>query len=58
MIKRNWRFKYKIWLSKLASAKGMYGTGIKKLKYKKIMKRILGIIAFIIGLKIFTINIK
>ena len=58
MINRKWRFKYKIWLAKLASPKGMYGTGIKKLKYKKIMKRILGIIAFIIGLKIFTIDIK
>ena len=42
----------------MASRKAMCGTDIKKLKYKKIMKRILGIIDFIIGLRIFTIDIK
>ena len=40
----------------MASTKGIHGTVIKKLKFKKIMKRILGIITFIIGLKIFDIN--
>ena len=36
LIKSNWRFKYQISrLSKMASTKGIYGTGIKKLKYKK-----------------------
>ena len=39
----------------MASTKGIYGTVIKKLKLKKKMKRILGIIVFIIGLRIFTI---
>ena len=38
--------------------KGIYGTVIKKLKFSKIMKRILGIIAFITGLRILTIDIK
>ena len=43
----------------MASTKRICGTVIKKLKFeKKIMKRILGIIAFIIGLRILTINIK
>ena len=42
----------------MPSTKGIYGTEIKKLKFKEIMKRILGIIAFIIGLRIFTIDIK
>ena len=42
----------------MASTKGIYGTGIKKLKYKKMMKRTLGIIACNIGLRVFTIDIK
>ena len=42
----------------MASTKRICGAVIKKLKFKKIMKRILGIIAFIIGLKILTIDIK
>ena len=42
----------------MASTKRIYVTVIKKLKFEKIMKRILGIIAFIIGLKILTIDIK
>ena len=42
----------------MASAKGIYGTVIKKLKFRKIMKGILGIIAFIIGLRILAIDIK
>ena len=42
----------------MASTKRMYGTAIKKLKFKKIMKTILGIIAFIIGLIILAIDIK
>ena len=59
LIKKDWRFKYVISkLSKMASTKGTYGTVIKKLKFTKIMKRILGIIAFTIGLRIFTIGIK
>ena len=59
MIKRNWRFKYIIpRLSKMASTKGAYRIGIKKLKYKKIAKVISEIIAFIIGLAILTIDIK
>ena len=43
----------------MASTKGIYGSDIsKKLKYKKIMKKFLGIIASIIGLRIFTIDIN
>ena len=43
----------------MASTKRICGTVIKKLKLKKkIMKRILGIIALIIGLRILTVNIK
>ena len=42
----------------MASAKRICGTVIKKLKFKKIMKRILGVIAFIIGLRILIIDIK
>ena len=42
----------------MASTKGICGTGIEKLKYKKMMKRTLGIIAYNIGLRIFTIDIK
>ena len=43
----------------MASAKEIYGTVIKKLKFKKIMERILDIIAFIInGLRVLTIDIK
>ena len=42
----------------MASTKRMYRTVIKKLKFKKIMKTILGIIAFIIGLIILAIDIK
>ena len=42
----------------MASTKEIYGTAIKKLKFKKIMERILGIIAFIIGLRVLTIDIK
>ena len=43
----------------MASTKRICGTVIKKLKFKKnIMKRILGIIAFITGLRILTIDIK
>ena len=42
----------------MASAKGIYRTDTKKLKFRKIMKRILGIIAFIIDLRILTIDIK
>ena len=42
----------------MASTKRIYKTVIKKLKFKKIMKRILGIIAFIIGLRILAIDIK
>ena len=42
----------------MTSAKGIYGTVIKKSKFKKIMKGILGIIAFIIGLRILAIDIK
>ena len=40
----------------MTSAKGIYGTVIKKSKFKKIMKGILGIIAFIIGLRILILN--
>ena len=43
----------------MASTKGIYSTGTKKLKYiykKKKIKRILGIIDFIIGLRIFAIK--
>ena len=59
LIKRNRRFKYiTSRLSKMASTKGICGTGIEKLKYKKMMKRTLGIIAYNIGLRIFTIDIK
>ena len=42
----------------MASTKGIYGTVINKLKFKKIMKRTLGIIAFVVGVRIFTIDIK
>ena len=42
----------------MASTKRICWTVIKKLKSKKIMKIILGIIAFIIGLRILTIDIK
>ena len=42
----------------MASTKGAYRIGIKKLKYKKIAKVISEIIAFIIGLAILTIDIK
>ena len=42
----------------MASTKRIYGSVIKKLKFKKIMKRILGIIAFIIGLRTVAIDIK
>ena len=42
----------------MSSTKGIYKTVIKKLKFYKIMKRILGIIAFITGLRILTIDIK
>ena len=41
----------------MTSTKRIYGAVIKKLKFKKIMKRILGIIAFNIGLRILTIDI-
>ena len=57
-MRKNWRFK-KIYskLPKMASTK-VYKTVIKKLTFTKIMKKILGIIALIIGAKIFTIDIK
>ena len=42
----------------MASTKRIYGIVIKKLKFKKIMKRILVIIAFIIGLRILIMDIK
>ena len=42
----------------MASTKRICGAVIKKLKFKKIMKRILGAIAFIIGLRILVIDIK
>ena len=42
----------------MASTKRTYGTVIKTLKFKKIMKRILVIIGFIVGLRILTINVK
>ena len=43
----------------MASTKRICGTVIKKLKLKKkTMKRSLGIIAFIIGLRVLTINIR
>ena len=42
----------------MASTKRIYGTVIKKLKFKKIIKRFLGITAFIIGLRILAIDIK
>ena len=59
LIKRNWRLKYIIsMLSKMDSTKRVYKTGIIKLEYKKVMKRILGTIVSIIGLRIFAIDIK
>ena len=42
----------------MASTRGIYGTVTEELKFKKIMKIILGIIAFIIGLRISTVDIK
>ena len=42
----------------MASTEEIYETGIKILKYTKIIIIILGIIASIIGLRIFPINIK
>ena len=42
----------------MTSTKGIYRTVIEKLKFKKIMKIILGIIAFIIDMRIFTTDIK
>ena len=42
----------------MTSTKGIYGTVTKKLKFKKIMERILCIIAFVIGLRVLTTNIK
>ena len=42
----------------MASTKGIYETAINKLKFEKIIKRILGITAFLIGLKIFTIDMS
>ena len=40
----------------MASTKAIYGTVIKKLKFKKIMKIILDIIAFFIGVR-FSLSI-
>ena len=57
-MRKKWRFrKINSKLPKMASTK-VYRTVIKKLTFKKIMKKILGIIAFIIGARIFTIDIK
>ena len=42
----------------MSSTKEIYGTVTKKLKFKKIMNRILDITAFIIGLRILTIDDK
>ena len=42
----------------MASTKGIYGTVTNKLKFKKIIKRILDITAFIIGLRVLTIDNK
>ena len=42
----------------MASTKEIYVTDIKKLKFKKIMKKILSMIAFIIGLGILTIELS
>ena len=50
LIKKDWPVKYIISrLSKLVSTKGIYGTGIKKLKHKKIRKRISGIILLLLA---------
>ena len=42
----------------MASTKEIYGTVTNKLKFKKIIKRILDITAFIIGLTVLTIDNK
>ena len=42
----------------MASTKEIYGTVTNKLKFKKIIKRILDITAFIIGLRVLTIDNK
>ena len=41
----------------MASTTGIYGTVIKKIKLKEIAKRILGVIAFVIAVRIFTIDV-
>ena len=41
----------------MASTTGIYGTVIKKIKLKEIAKRILGVIAFASGVRIFTIDV-